>query len=131
MPSSHSPYVLSKPSLEGRNQFEADDHTNELVGANDRQLGGDTTIHLGNDVIDRGILLNANRIWRHDVGDAKRTHRFSNRSTLLDAQKRFDPVTGRTDAKLIAMQKISFRNNPDKVFFMIENGQTALIGFKQ
>jgi hypothetical protein len=84
-----------------------------------------------NDVVDGGILVDAKGIRRHDRRDTKRAHALPDASTLLDAQKRFEPVAGRTDAKFIAMQEIAFCNDPHKAALTIKNGKAWLIGFEQ
>jgi hypothetical protein len=85
--------------FQSRDQFETADHSDHLAGADDGKLRNFAHIHAGNDVIDSGILVDAKGIRRHDRRDTKRAHAFADASTLLNTQKRFEPVAGRIDAK--------------------------------
>jgi hypothetical protein len=116
---------------QSRNQFKAADHSDHLVGTDDRELRNFAHIHFGNDVVDGGILADAKGIRGHNRGDTKRTHAFPDASTLLNAQKRLEPVAGRIDAKFIAVKEISFRHDPHKATLIIENGKPPLIGLKR
>ena len=112
-------------------QFKAADHSDHLVSADHGELRNFAHVHLGNDIVDGGILVNAKGIWGHDRGDTKRTHALPNAPGFLDAQKYPEPVAGWIDAKFVAVQEISFGNDPHNSVFVIENGKPPLVCFQE
>ena len=123
--------VSTETPLQRSNQFKAADHSDHLVGTDDGELRNFAHIHVGNDLVDGGILVDAKGIGGHDRGDTKCMHALPNAPTFLDAQKYVEPVAGWIDAELAAVKEISFGNDPHKSFLIIENGKSSLIGFQK
>jgi hypothetical protein len=118
--------------LESRDQLDSADDSYDLLGTDDRQLRHTPPIHLCDNIVNRGIFFNTNRLWGHDCRNAKRTHSLARGPALLDPEERLKPVYGRRiDAQLVAMQEISLRNDPYETSIIVQNGKASLIGLQQ